>query len=461
MLAFTKKTNSSALAFLAGGAFWFAIGTSYGLFSAIDLVAPDFFQNFAPLVFGRVRPVHVNTVIYGFITETLLGCGLYMVPALLKTKLWSERLGWFSFLLWNITVLSGPITFPMALTQGREYAEYIWIFDVTLMLALLGLIVNIVMTIANRRENTLYVTVWYFVGTAIWTAGVYPLGNVMWHPDTGALPGLLDSIYLWFYGHNLVGLLLTPLAVGSAYFVVPRITKTPLFSHTLSLVGFWVLIAMYTHIGGHHLLQAPIPNWLKTISTVDSIMMFIPVGAVLANIWLTARGKTGLLWKDPAGRLVFVGTLWYLVTCIQGPIQSLPSVQRLTHFNNWVIGHAHIAVLGFSGFIALGAMWHVLPNVCGRRVWSQRLVSLQFGLLLIGLVGFFAVLTIAGLIQGAGWYNGETVYRMLPTITPYMVLRALLGLFIIASAWVGLVNFIMTLRRGERHQSLPIEEAQP
>ncbi len=459
MLAFTKKTNSAALAFLGGGAFWFAIGATYGLFSAIDLVAPDFFQNIAVFVFGRVRPTHVNTVIYGFITSMLIGCAMYMVPALLKTRLWSERLGWVSFVLWNASVLSGPIGFPMGYTQGREYAEYLWAFDVTLMLALLALIVNIVMTIAHRRENSLYVSVWYFVGTAIWISAVYPLGNVMWHPSTGAMPGLLDSIYLWFYGHNLVGLLLTPLAVGAAYFVVPRITKTPLFSHTLSLVGFWALVVLYTHIGGHHLLQAPIPNWLKTISVVDSLMMFIPVGAVLANIWLTARGKTSLLWKDPAGRLVLFGTLFYLVTCIQGPVQSLPSVQRLTHFNNWVIGHAHIAVLGFSGFVALGAMWHVLPDVCGKKIWSQRLVSLQFGLVMIGIVGFFVVLTVAGLIQGGSWYNGETVYRSLPLITPYMVMRALLGLFIIASAWVGLVNFIMTLRHGQPHISTPIEEA--
>ena len=125
----------------------------------------------------------------------------------------------------------------------------------------------------------------------LWTAGVYPIGNVMWHPATGRMPGLLDSIFLWFYGHNLVGLLLTPLAVGAAYYVIPRVTQTPLYSHTLSLIGFWTLVALYTHIGGHHILQAPIPNWLKTISVVDSVAMIIPVFTVLVNLWLTARGR--------------------------------------------------------------------------------------------------------------------------------------------------------------------------
>jgi len=453
MLSFTRKTNSAALAFLVAGAVWFAVGALYGLFSAIHLVAPEFFNNLAALVFGRTRPVHVNTMLFGFIGTMLLGCALYYVPALLRTRLWSEPLAWVSFAFWNVAVLSGPVTFPFGITQGREYAEYVWIFDVSVVLAILALIVNLVMTTATRRENTLYVSVWYVFGAALWTAAVYPIGNVMWHPSTGAMPGLLDSIILWFYGHNVVGLFLTPLAIGAAYFVLPRVTQRPLYSHTLSLVGFWTLIALYSHIGGHHILQAPIPNWLKTITIVDSVAMIVPVYTVLANLWLTVRGRGGKLWDSPSGRFVMAGTLWYLVVCTQGPVQSLPSVQRITHFGNWVVGHAHIAVLGFSGFIALGTMWHVLPMVARRRVYSRRLVNLQFGLVLIGLLGFFAVLTTAGLIQGAAWDSGETVYRALPKIAPYMVLRALFGLFILTGAFVGLANLILTLRRGQRAET--------
>lgn len=449
MLNFTTKRNSAAQAFLVSGSFWFLFGTLFGLTTAIHLVAPEFFNNLPYFVFGRTRPEHVNTVLYGFIVSTLVGAALYYVPALLRTPLWSERLGWVSWGLWNISVISGPVTFPFGITQGREYTEYVFPFDVTVMLALLTLLYNLVMTTLNRRENALYVSVWYVFGTLLWTAGVYPIGNVMWHPRDGALPGLLDSILLWFYGHNLVGLLLTPLAVGAAYFVIPRTTRTPLYSHTLSLIGFWSLVAIYTHIGGHHILQSPIPNWLKTVSVVDSVAMIIPVFTVLANIWLTARGKTGMLWRDIGGRFVFVGTLWYLITCVQGPIQSLPSVQRVTHFNNWTIGHAHIAVLGFSGFIALGALWHVLPLVTKRELYSPRLASLQFGLAMFGLSGFFVVLTAAGLIQGSAWLNGETVYRVLPTLAPYMALRAMLGVFIIMSAVIGFYNVVMTIRRGK------------
>ena len=455
-----KHPSSAALAFLVAGSVWFLVGTLYGLVGAIHLMAPEFFNNIPWLVFGRARPVHVNTIIYGFVVSTSFGAALYYVPALLQTRLWSERLGMVSWALWNVATLSGPLTFAFGLTQGREYAEYLWIFDVAVVLAILTLLVNLVMTTAHRRENSLYVSVWYVFGTLLWTAGVYPIGNVMWHPATGALPGILDSIFLWFYGHNVVGLLMTPLGLAAAYFVLPRVAKTPLYSHTLSLIGFFVLVALYTHIGGHHLLQTPIPNWLKTVSVVDSIAMIVPVMTVLINLWMTIRGKTHLVWDDPGGRFVLVGSAWYLVTCIQGPLQSLPSVQRHTHLTQWTIGHAHIAVFGFAGFVALGALWHVLPLILKRELYSKRLAFLQLTFSMIGLIGFFAVLTIAGLIQGSAWLAGEGVYKVLPQIAPYMALRAGLGLFIIAAAAVGLYNVIMTIRHGKPIEAAP-EEVDP
>jgi cytochrome c oxidase cbb3-type subunit I len=461
MLRLVNRSNSAALAFIVAGAFWFVYATLEGLVTAIHLVSPEFFNNMAFFVFGRARPVHVNTIVYGFIVSTLLGCALYYVPALLKVRLWSEKLGWVSFLFWHAAVVSGPICFAMGITQGREYAEYTWPFDVCIMMALLTLIFNAVMTVVTRVEKSLYVSVWYVFGTLLWTAGVYPIGNVMWHPATGAMPGILDEIFLWFYGHNLVGLLITPLAIGAAYFVVPRVTRTPLYSHTLSLVGFFSLVAIYTHIGGHHLLQAPIPNWLKTISVVDSVAMVVPVFTVLANIWLTARGKFGLLWNDVPGRFVILGSMWYLVTCVQGPMQSLPSVQQITHFTNWTIGHAHIAVLGFAGFIAIGTVWHILPLMVRRRIYSERLLRLQFGLVLIGISGFFVVLTIAGLLQGHAWRIGTGVYNVLPELAPYMIWRALLGLTIIASAFIGFFNLVMTCLKGEPLGDAYEQEVEP
>ncbi len=458
---FTRQPSSAALAFLVAGTVWFIVGTLYGMVSAIHLMAPEFWNNIPFLVFGRARPIHVNTVLYGFVTSTLIGCGLYYTPALLKTKLWSEPMAWLSFVLWNITVLSGPLTFSFGITQGREYSEYIWIFDVSLWLSLLLLVFNLIKTIGIRRENVLYVSIWYFLGAIMWTSTSYPIGNVMWHPSTGAMPGLLDSLFLWFYGHDLPGMLLTPLAVGVAYFVIPRVTKTPLYSHTLSLIGFWTLVILYSHIGGHHLLQSPIPNWLKMITVVDSVLMLIPVFTVIANIWLTARQRSGPVISDPAARWVMMGIIWYLIVGIQGTVQSLPGIQRVTHFTNWTVGHAHIAVLGFSGFIAIGGLWHVLPLITKRKLYSQKLVNLQFGLVMIGLTGFFFVLTIAGLIQGSAWVNGEVIPRVLPELSVYMALRAMFGVFIVAGAFIGMYNIYKTIRYGELFEPKPVTEDTP
>jgi cbb3-type cytochrome c oxidase subunit I len=454
MFEFTKKEGSAALAFLIAGSVWFVVGTLYGLLSAITLVAPEIFNNIPELVFSRMRPIHVNTVLFGFVTTTLMGAGLHYTPALLKTRLWSEPLAWVGFLFWNAAILSGPLTFSFGISQGREYAEYIWIFDVCIMIALILMAIDLTMTILRRTEKTLYVSVWYFTMTFFWTIGFYPIGNVMWHPATGSLNGLLDSLLLWSYGHNLPGLLLTPLSLGAAYFVLPRVTRAPIYSHTLSLYAFWTLVALYSHIGGHHILQAPIPNWLKVMSVVDSFIMVIPVFAVLFNLWLSARGRGGALLADPAGRFIIGGTVFYLLTCIQGPVQSLPSVQRVTHFTNWTIGHSHLAVLGFVAFMATGALWHVLPLITGRRLYSAALVHLQFSLMAFGVIGFLIVLTIAGLVQGHSWETGTAVVRVLPELAPYMAMRAAIGVSVLVASFIGFYNLVMTIKKGQ-----PLEES--
>ncbi len=178
--------------------------------------------------------------------------------------------------------------------------------------------------------------------------------------------------------------------------------------------------------------------------------MAIPVFTVLANLWMTGRGRGGVILHNPSGRFVLAGSVWYLVTCVQGPLQSLPAMQEVTHFNNWVVGHAHISVLGFSGFIALGAMWLVLPQAAGRRVYSAGLVWAQFWLIIFGLIGFGIVLTIAGLVQGHAWYSGELEYEVLPWIHPYFVMRTVFGTAIFSGAVIGLYNVLMTLYRGPR-----------
>jgi cytochrome c oxidase cbb3-type subunit 1/cytochrome c oxidase cbb3-type subunit I/II len=301
------------------------------------------------------------------------------------------------------------------------------------------------MTVKRRQEPLLYVSVWYVCAAVILTSVTYCIGNVIWQPNSGALVGIPDAIILWFYGHNIFGLLLTPLSIAVAYYVIPTAIRSPLYSHTLSLIGFWSLIVVYTHIGTHHLLQVPVPTWLKVIAIVDSIAMVIPVMVFLINIWYTAKGKLGEIHADIGAKFVFAGTIMYFFVSIQGSIMALPQVQRVTHFNNWVVGHAHIGVLGFAAMIALGGLYFIIPRITGRPLYSRLLADLQYWLILIGVVGFTVVLTTVGLIQGNAWLNGETVYRVLPEIHLYYVLRASLGVLIFSSAIIGLYNIIRSL----------------
>jgi cytochrome c oxidase cbb3-type subunit 1/cytochrome c oxidase cbb3-type subunit I/II len=230
-----------------------------------------------------------------------------------------------------------------------------------------------------------------------------------------------------------------------AYYVIPIATRNPLYSHTLSLVGFWGLLVVYTHIGTHHLLQVPVPAWLKVIAVVDSIAMVIPVMVFLINIWYTAKGKLGKIHADIGAKFIFTGTIFYFFVSIQGSMMALPQVQRVTHFNNWVVGHAHVGVLGFSAMIALGGLYFILPKITGKPLYSHFLADLQYWLVLLGVIGFTVVLTIVGLIQGNAWLNGETLYRTLSEIHMYYVLRASIGFLIMSSAYIGLYNIFRTL----------------
>lgn len=435
----------SAKGFCITSAFWMVIATFMGLLGATELIAPDLVANIGWLVFGRIRPVHINLVLFGFVTPGLIAAAFYYLPRLLRTELYSEKLGILTVILWNAMLVATVITLLSGYTQGREYAEMIWPVDIMVVAVFAMVFINLIMTVKQRKEPILYVSVWYVLAAIVLTAVTYSLGNVIWRPDSGALTGIPDAILLWFYGHNVFGLLLTPLAAGVTYYIIPRVCRTPLYSHTLSLLGFWSLIVVYTHIGTHHLLQVPVPTWLKVIAIVDSIGMVIPVMAFLINIWFTARGKLGEIHADIGAKYVFTGTIMYFFVSIQGSMMSLPQVQRVTHFNNWVVGHAHIGVLGFAGMIAIGGIYYILPKITHRPLYSRLLADLQYWLILIGVVGFTVVLTIAGLIQGNAWLNGETVYRILPQIHAYYVLRASLGLIVFIAALIGLYNIIRTL----------------
>jgi len=440
------RDNAASAAFILSGSVWILAGVSMGLILALQFVFPDLFRGVSWLVFGRLRAAHVNTVMFAFLSPVMMGTWLYIVPRLTGRKLWSEGLGLVTVALWNAAVAVGIVGLLTAHTQGREYAEFIWYVDVGVMLVLLLNAVNIYMTVAHRVEKKLYVSLWYIIGTLVWMPLLYFIGNVMWNPPSGAIMGVNDSIYNWFYGHNVLGLWFTTGLLPVIYYLIPKETRTPLYSHLLSLIAFWGIIFFYTGVGGHHLLWAPLPYWLKTIAVAMSIGMFLPVIAFMMNIFLTMRGNWNRVLTSIPLRLVVTGWAAYIGVSYQGSHQSLRTINLLTHFTQYVPSHAHLSLLFFAASVVMAAAYYVIPRIYECRIYSRLLANVQFALYVVGFLFFFLGFMFTGLVQGAVWvHEGLPIWSLLPALKPYMALRAVGGALVFMSFVVFAWNILATV----------------
>jgi cbb3-type cytochrome c oxidase subunit I len=360
-------------------------------------------------------------------------------------KLWSEPLGNLTVFLWNIAVAWGVVNLAMANSQSREYAEMVWIVDVGVILVLLLNMVNLYMTISHRVENKLYVSLWYISGTLIWMPLLYFIGNVMWNPGTGAITGINDTIFNWFYGHNVLGLWFTTGLLPVIYFIIPRETRTPLYSHFLSLIAFWGIAFFYTGVGSHHLLWAPIPYWLKTVAVAESIGMILPVIAFMMNIFLTMRGNWNRVFSSIPLRYIVTGWASYILVSFQGSHQALRPINELTHFTQYVPGHAHLSLMFFAASTVIGGTYYVLPRILHCRLFSRKIANIQYALYAIGFFFFFTGFMLTGLVQGTAWvHQGLPVWSVLPGLRPYMALRAAGGILVVLSFILFTYNVLAT-----------------
>lgn len=460
MQTFSNRYSASRT-FMLSAAIWLVIGVSMGLILALQFVFPDLFRGIPWLVFGRLRQAHTNTVMFAWLSGAMMGIWLYIVPRLTGRQLWSERLGNICALLWNVALLVGIVGLLTAHTQSREYAELIWIVDVGVMIVLILNLVNLYMTIAHRVEPKLYVSLWYITGTLIWMPMLYFIGNIMWNPPTGALTGIDDTIFNWFYGHNVLGLWFTTGLLPVIYYIVPRETRTPLYSHFLSLIAFWGIIFFYTGVGVHHLLWAPLPYWLKTVAVAESIGMVLPVVAFMMNIFLTMRGNWNRFFASIPLRFVVTGWAAYVLVSYQGSHQALRGVNLLTHFSQYVPGHAHLALLFFAASVIMGAMYYILPRIDGVRLFSRTLANIQYSMYVVGFTFFFSGFILTGLVQGTNWVDqGLPIWSVLPGLRPYMALRAVGGVLVFISFALFTYNVLATVilrRPAERPSSLDVE----
>src|SRR5512132_1427953 len=371
--------DSAAKHWILSSIIWLTVVDLFGLVLAMEFVSPEVFGGESWLTFSRIRPSHVSGVILAWLTMMYFGALFYMLPRLIGTRgMWSERLGVICAWAWNLMYLLGIIGLLTGHSQGREYGEFIWPIDIFLLVVWLANVVNILATVSLRTIRPIYVSVWFFIASPIWLAVDYAIGNVIWRPGSiwgapsGALEGSLsDAMLNWWYAHNLFGLWLTPMLIALTYYMVPRITNTPLYSYTLSLVSFWGMAFLYTGVGDHHILQSPTPSWLKTIAEVSSWALLIPVFAFTINI---------------------LGT-------IQGAFEAIQPFNKLQHFTNFVVAHAHLALLGAFTILGMGVIDYIVAQVYARPLWSRSLTEWQYWLVTVGFTGFFSVLTLAGFQQ--------------------------------------------------------------
>jgi cbb3-type cytochrome c oxidase subunit I len=447
-MAWMRRDNSAAASFLVSAAIWLVIGTVFGLLLTIEFVFPDFAAGIPWLVFGRLRQAHVNTVLFAWLSGAMMGCWLYIVPRLTGRKIFSEPLGHFSSAAWNIALLFGIVSILNGHTQSREYAELIWGVDVAVMLVLITNAINILMTVHRRVEPKLYVSLWYISATVVLFPILYFIGNAMWNPPTGAITGVNDTIINWFYGHNVLGLWFTTGLLAVIYYIVPKEAGTPLYSMWLSLIAFWGILFFYTGVGAHHLLWAPIPTWLKTIAVAESFGMVIPVLAFMFNILLTMRGN----WSHVRSSvpLLYAVTGWaaYILVSFQGSNQALRGVNELTHFTQYVPGHAMLALLFFGASVCIAGAYYILPRAFDCALYSRRLARAEYALYVIGFTAFFLTFVVDGAIQGTSWiHSGLPVWSVLPALRPWAAVRIMGGALVVTSfvmfAWNVLATIIV------------------
>jgi len=426
---------------------WLVIGPVMGLLASMKLDDPDFLRNVEWLQFGRLRLVHVNGVVFGAFTTGMMGLMCHAVPRLTGRPLWGIRAAWAALLVMSLAVVLGPTCLLLGIIQPVEAGEMPLVGDALITAVFVLMSVVVLMTVVHRREKKLYVTLWYWIAALVWTDINYVLGNaILPYVPVGTTSAAMHGFYL----HNVVGLWITPAGVGAAYYMLPVATRSTLFSHRLSLIGFWGLAFFYPLNGVHHYIWSPIADWAQTIAIASSMMLILPVWAFSVNMWGTMRGQ----WSKFAGpgapvlKLTILGAVWYLITCFQGPTEALRGMQALTHFTDYNVGHAHSAVFAVFAIWTVAAAYLCVPRAAGRELWSQKLATWTYWCEIFGFTLMFLVLSISGLQQGAMQQFGQVAFiETVDAIKPLWYARTLGGSIMDIGLALFAINMAMTAKR--------------
>ena len=447
---------------------WGIVGMAVGLFIAAQLYWPALNFDTSWLSFGRLRPLHTNAVIFAFGGTGLMATSYYVVQRTCHVRLFSDKLAAFTFWGWQAVILATAITLPLGLTQGKEYAEMEWWVD--LMIAVVWVCYAVVFfgTIIKRRVAHIYVANWFYGAFIIAIALLHIVNNIALPVDMGksyqVYTGAVDALVQWWYGHNAVGFLLTTGFLGMMYYFVPKQVGRPVYSYRLSIVHFWALIAIYMWAGPHHLHYTALPDWVQSVGMVFSLILLAPSWGGAINGILTLSGAWHKLRTDPILKFLIVAISFYMIATFEGPMMSIKSVNSLSHYTDWTVGHVHAGALGWIAMITLGSLYALFPRLLGLpSMYSTRLVDTHFWVHTIGVVFYIASMWIAGVMQGLMWRatnaDGTLTYSFVEALKntyPYYLVRAAGGALVVAGMLIMAWNVWKTFQQAREPVANPV-----
>jgi cytochrome c oxidase cbb3-type subunit 1 len=439
------------------------IGMLVGVYAAAELAWPWLNFDIPYITFSRIRPLHTNAVIFGFGGSALFATSYYVVQRTCHTRLFSDKLAAFTFWGWLVVLLAAAITLPLGLTTTKEYAELEWPIDVLIAVVWIAYAIVFFGTIMKRKVKHIYVANWFYGAFIITIAMLHIFNNLampvgMWK-SYSAYAGVQDAMVQWWYGHNAVGFFLTAGFLGMMYYFVPKQAGRPVYSYRLSIVHFWALIFTYIWAGPHHLHYTALPDWTQSLGMVMSLILLAPSWGGMINGIMTLSGAWDKLRSDPILRFLIVSLSFYGMSTFEGPMMAIKTVNALSHYTDWTIGHVHSGALGWVAMISMGSLYYLIPRIFGRKLYSLGLVELHFWLATIGVVLYISAMWVSGIMQGLMWRavnpDGTLTYSFVESVAamhPFYVTRFVGGVLFLTGMLVMTFNIVMTITAAEERE---------
>ncbi len=469
------------------------VGMSIGVFIAFELAFPGlntiFGQGIAEYTnFSRLRPLHTDSVAFGFTVSGIFATWFYVGQRVLKVSMAESKflmfVGKLQFWLYVIGVAAAVVSLFMGYTSSKEYAEFEWPIDIAIVVVWVLWGVSIFGLIGIRREKSLYISIWYYIATFLGVAMLYLFNNMEvptmlatsaagetgigdWMHSVSMYAGTNDALVQWWYGHNAVAFVFTVPIIAMIYYFLPKESGQAIYSYKLSLLSFWGLMFVYLWAGGHHLLYSTVPDWMQTMGSIFSIVLILPSWGSAINMLLTMKGEWQQVAASPLIKFMVLASTFYMFSTLEGPIQAIKSVNAIAHFTDWIVGHVHDGTLGWVGFMIIAALYHMAPRVFKRELYSKGLMAAQFWIQTLGIVLYFTSMWIAGITQGMMWRAhdefGNLAYSFMDTVDvlhPYYALRGTGGLLYLLGFFMFAYNIYKTMS-ARRVEESELQNASP